>query len=448
MRSLTVTSDHVFESILSLLRRGNDSGYPLVYPPIASWPKLDDDAEVLRSWKRALLTAAPLDLNVRVPFCQTVCTFCFLPVVSIGNRSKVDTYLAGLEQETKIYSPLFSKRKFDSLYIGGGTPNLLDLRELDRLFEGLHRHFSMAPRAQISMDANPEFLTAEQTRLMKAQGVNWLTIGVQSLEDKVTNAVVRTQTNSRVRAAYDHARLSGISGINIDLLCGLPEQTREGFLRDVETVTTWGADEVHIYQFKALMNTSLYKMGRKGTEESEKHWKNIQRQGLEILLRKGYHAIDEESAALGAKAVNRQTQRLFEQPFSMLGLGMGAVSLLHSQARYVTTMNFSRYRQCLSDGRLPLERGVFLGAEDEMIGYLLLQFAQNDRVSAAAFRRCFGRGLVDVFGGRLRVLVDEGVLRRTKSGYEASSDRAFLQVPKTLYSAEVVEQLRRRYHLD
>jgi len=124
------------------------------------------------------LTHSP-GLYIHVPFCQSKCPYC--DFYSITDETLISAYLAALDLEARLYRDQFPA--FDSLYLGGGTPTLLDGAQLGALVDNLRRHFHFAADTEFTIEANPDDLTAEKLRLFKDLGVNRVSLGVQSLDD-------------------------------------------------------------------------------------------------------------------------------------------------------------------------------------------------------------------------------------------------------------------------
>ncbi len=167
-----------------------------------------------------------LSLYVHIPFCVKKCLYCgfystqYAPALS-------DAYLSALELEAASYQDTFAGREFDTVYLGGGTPTTLTSAQFERLCTILRNHFSLSASAEITAEANPNTVDAPALDCMRANGVNRLSMGVQSFSDDVLRTLGRPHTAEQARDAAGLARKAGFTNIGLDLIYGVPGQTFE-----------------------------------------------------------------------------------------------------------------------------------------------------------------------------------------------------------------------------
>jgi oxygen-independent coproporphyrinogen-3 oxidase len=221
------------------------------YPPIPAWSPEIGPAE----YRQALEDAArmpdeSISLYLHLPFCPRRCLYCGCNVLITREREKLDRYLERLSDELDLVTrALGLGREVAQLHLGGGTPNYLDEAQLRRLHRVVTDRFTVTPEADLSVEADPRLATAEQLGLLRDLGFQRVSFGVQDLDPQVQEAIGRTQPEAQVRATVEAARAAGFAGINVDLIYGLPEQTREGFLRTVETVAGLAPDRVACFGY-------------------------------------------------------------------------------------------------------------------------------------------------------------------------------------------------------
>lgn len=441
-------NDHVFKKILRIVEQTSFTVYPNHYPPLTSWDSLDNDVIIRPGWRKTLKRNEPLGLYVHMPFCPSKCSFCYLPVLVTGNLSLINTYLDALEIEAELLSPVFAGREFDCVYVGGGTPSMMDSNQFERFFKILKKFFNSKRGAQIGLEANPEFLDLARVRGLKENGVNWLSLGVQSLDDGVISKTRRRQTNPRVKEVYSLCRKAGIEGINVDLICGLEGQTGESFLKDVKTVASWRPDQIHLYRFFPTASTAYVRRGGRFSAEDIRYWSGLRETGLGILAGKGYQRMDCESAGLALESRNRQASRAFYLGSSILGLGPGAVSHARWALRYQNTENIPDYYRRLSDGKLPVARGRRIGRKEEMINFALNSLEHEERISLKVFRDVFGGELEKVFSRPLKYLLNNGVLERNDDCFRVKDPgRTVFECSKAFFEKAVVDRVIGKYRL-
>src|ERR1700722_4761970 len=203
-----------------------------------------------------------LGIYISVPFCRTKCSYCNF-ASDVFSRALFDRYVdrvcAQIAGATETAAAMGGKteREADSIYLGGGTPTVLDSEQLQRIFAAVHRHFSIVPDAEVTVECAPGTLTPAILGTLVGCGVNRVSLGVQSFVDGEAAAVGRL--HKRVMVLEDIARLrgAGIANINIDLIAGLPHQTAESWrLSVVETIGT-GAPHVSVYMLEVDEDSRL-----------------------------------------------------------------------------------------------------------------------------------------------------------------------------------------------
>jgi oxygen-independent coproporphyrinogen-3 oxidase len=183
-------------------------------------------------------------IYVHLPYCRTRCGYCAFVVTT--DDSTRDAYLGALELEAAIVEKEAAGVRFDSIYLGGGTPSLIPTDGLARLLAGLRRRFDVLPGAEVTMEANPDDVTLELARACKAAGVTRISTGVQSLDDRELEAVGRRHDARAARDAVESLLRSGLS-VAADLILGLPEQTRETFTASAAELARSGVEHLSIY---------------------------------------------------------------------------------------------------------------------------------------------------------------------------------------------------------
>ena len=160
-------------------------------------------------------------LYIHIPFCKTKCPYC--DFYSETSTSLIPEWLQAVKKEALLYRDQFSS--FDTLYLGGGTPTVLDEAELTSLIEYLFKTFCFAPDAEITIEANPNDITREKLSVLRALGVNRVSLGVQSFDEQDVAFLRRRHTVEEAAAALALIRASGFTSTGIDLIYGIPGQT-------------------------------------------------------------------------------------------------------------------------------------------------------------------------------------------------------------------------------
>ncbi len=173
-----------------------------------------------------------LGIYISVPFCRSKCSYCNF-ASGVFSAAQMGCYVERLCADIVSCRPLAAQLggrvpgPVDSIYLGGGTPSLLPEAELKKLFSAITGEFDLAPQAEITMECAPATLTEPALDALVACGINRISLGVQSFVNLEAASVARLHTKEKVLSDIEHLRQHGISNINVDLIAGLPHQTRE-----------------------------------------------------------------------------------------------------------------------------------------------------------------------------------------------------------------------------
>jgi oxygen-independent coproporphyrinogen-3 oxidase len=202
--------------------------------------------------------AGPIGLYLHFPFCKARCHYCAFYFV-VGREELRTAYVELLVREMQMRAgdPLFAGRPLHSIYFGGGTPSLLHPAQVGRLIEAAASLFSFEHDIEISLESNPDGLTASHLQELRGAGLNRLTIGWQSLRDSNLRALTRTHSAEDNRRAYQCARESGFENVAVDLIFVVPGQTAEDWRGELEEVATLRPEHVSAYELTFEEGTRL-----------------------------------------------------------------------------------------------------------------------------------------------------------------------------------------------
>ena len=203
-------------------------------------------------------------LYLHIPFCKQACHYCdFHFSTSMGLKSRlVDAIVRELELR-RSYLP--ADATLDTIYFGGGTPSLLTAEELDQIFAAIHRHFAVAPQAEITLEANPDDLSAEKLAELKANGINRLSIGLQSFHEPHLRLMNRAHTAEESTTAVRRAQDAGFENISIDLIYGVPASGHHIWEADLANAFALGVPHVSAYALTIEPGTAFGYRLQKGT---------------------------------------------------------------------------------------------------------------------------------------------------------------------------------------
>ncbi len=344
----------------------------------------------------------PLSMYVHIPFCEARCTYCGCNVVISPRRGPEEGYLAAVEAELDLLGQrLGDRRQLNQLHWGGGTPTYLSSEQCERLFLAITDRFPLTPDAEVAIEADPCVTTPNQLATLRRLGFNRLSMGVQDVAPDVQEAVARPQPVERTRELVEEARRLGFESINLDLIYGLPRQTESGFRTSVQTVIRELApDRVACFSYA---HVPWIKPHQRQLDEDAlpRGWEKFSlfAGAAEEFAAAGYRFVgfdhfarpdDELARALDGSRLHRNFMGYTVMPASdQVGVGVTAIGEI-SGAYAANQRNLARYQRAVTDGRLPVERGIGRTAEDELRGAVIRQIICTLELDFDAIRRDFG----------------------------------------------------------
>lgn len=356
-----------------------------------------------------------LSLYVHLPFCDTLCYFCGCNMMVTHDRAKVEQYLDYLEKELHLLAAtLDPTRKVAQLHWGGGTPTHLTPAQIRRLGEMLHRTFAFREDAEVGVEIDPRELTYEHMAALQEVGFNRCSMGVQDFQPEVQAAVNRIQPEAITRQAVAWARDLGFSSVNMDLMYGLPHQTRETFAATLDTVLTLQPDRLAVFNYAHL--PQMFKHQRLIQDEwlpAPEEKLELLKLSIETLTAAGYIYIgmdhfakpeNELARAMQAGTLYRNFQGYSTHAgLNLIALGMSSISMLSSL--YVQNhKTLGEYYQALDAGNLPTLRGVELTQDDRLRREVIVELMCNFVLKKARIAEKYGIVFDDYFGDALRQL--------------------------------------------
>ncbi|MBL1143214.1 MAG: oxygen-independent coproporphyrinogen III oxidase-like protein [Proteobacteria bacterium] len=268
-----------------------------------------------------LKEALPLSLYIHLPWCVKKCPYCdFNSHEFTASKDDEDIYVDALIRDLETELPRIWGRTISSVFIGGGTPSLFSVKSLDKLLSALRARLNIYPDIEITLEANPGTAEAEKFRGYREAGINRLSIGIQSFNDKHLMSLGRIHDANEAKRAIDFARSAGFENFNIDLMFGLPNQTLNEALNDLEVAIKNAPSHLSWYQLTIESNTVFFSKPP-DIPSDDQSW-TMQEQGQAFLQENKYEQY-EISAYAKDKQVAVHNMNYWEFG-DYLGIGAGA----------------------------------------------------------------------------------------------------------------------------
>ena len=423
----------------SLIRRYDRPGPRYTsYPTALEFNQAFDEAAYKARLRDAAADAdSPLSLYVHLPFCAARCTYCGCMAIITKNQDVIERYLEHVETEIALLARhLGPRRRVVQLHWGGGTPTSLSVVQITRLYRAIGRAFEIEEYAEKAIEIDPRVTTREQLLLLRALGFNRLSMGVQDFSPEVQQAIGRRQSEFETRGLYDYARRIGFESINLDLVYGLPLQTREAFEGTLATTVAMAPDRVAIYSYAHVpwLRPHQKQIAVSSLPDAALKFELIGA-AVDAFHAAGYVSIGMDHFArpdddLAVAARQRRLHRNFMGYTTCLapdtvGVGVSAISEVGG-AFAQNVKQLTAYAAALDAGRFPIERGYALDGDDRARRHVITQLMCNLRVDCRVVDRLFGIEFSTYFKRELDTLqspggpVDDGFLCVTPDALEVT----------------------------
>jgi len=403
-------------------------GYAYSYPHKTTHRPLDPHVALDELW--ATENRDALSLYIHVPFCRSRCGYCNLFALPDPDDETTGRYIQVLARQARRVRESLAQASFARLAIGGGTPSCLDTRQLTELFRiaadvmGVNLH-----QTPTSIEASPTTVTPELMRLLAERGVDRLSIGVQSFSPQECKALGRPQARQDVRRALQLARRAGPPTLNLDLIYGIPGQTRASWLASVEQALAYEPDELYLYPLYIRPVTAMCEQETHCDSERLEAY----RLGRNVLAGAGYEQVSMRMFRKPSGACS-QGPAYSCQSDGMIGLGCGPRSYtrtLHYSGPYAVSrlgmgMILAEYLARDDDSFARADFGIRLDGQDQRRRYVIQSILQCGGLDRADYRDRFDSDvLADL--PELTCLATEGLaqvgverIRLTEAGIERS----------------------------
>ena len=391
----------------------------------------------------------PIELYIHIPFCVKKCDYCdFLSFRALS--SVHEAYVEQLIKEIKAQSCYCLDCQVETVFIGGGTPSLLEPSCIRRIMETVFECFQVEENAEITIEANPGTLVGKKLPVYKKCGINRVSFGLQSADNEELKNLGRIHSFEEFLKSFQSARMAGFTNISIDLMSGIPGQTLESWKNTLKKVTMLKPEHISAYSLIIEEGTPFWKLygddrsgeadvediiadggaGQQGKaaipalpdedsietdsglvmkektglpalpdEDSEREMYHLTKR---ILAERGYEQYEVSNYA--RKGFECRHNLMYWRRKDYLGLGLGAASMV-GERRFSNTSDISRYMQDFAycqeeilDRKAQIEETMFLGLRCTL------------GVSDQTFKEKFGESMMNIYGDIIRQYVSEGFL--------------------------------------
>lgn len=351
-------------------------------------------------------------LYVHIPFCLTRCGYCdFNAYAGLGHLAP--RYVEALEAEAGLWAEDWQGERFGSVFLGGGTPTTLDQADLTRLLAGLRGRFDVAPGAEVTIEANPDTVDAAKLAALREAGYTRLSMGAQSFDERVLDALERVHQPASVRRAFAAARATGHTNVNLDLIYGASGETLASWRRTLEETIALRPEHVSAYALTIEPATQLGRKVQAGLVPGPEP--DLQADmfdvACELLGEAGYGHYEVSNWALSGFECRHNLGYWQKNPY--LGLGAGAHSYRDGR-RWWNLRPPSEYLEAVERGLHPVGGEERLTPQDERLEEVFLKL-----------RILEGVPVTSVAADSATTFLEQGLLAR-RDGHLVPTERGML----------------------
>jgi oxygen-independent coproporphyrinogen III oxidase len=350
-----------------------------------------------RNWLSEVAPDERVSLYTHIPFCETLCWYCGCTTKMVKRYDPVKAYLNALTQEIANVSKQLGRRQpVSHLHWGGGSPNILSPGDIRRLAQSLRHHFDVLPDTEFAVEIDPRQYEPEKIQAFVDAGVTRVSLGVQDFDRRVQEAINRLQSFDDTKLAVDAFRAAGIRSLNIDLVYGLPHQTRASVMQTIDQVLELSPDRVALFGYAHLPSRIPHQrqIPEAALPDSIERYAQASR-AAHHLQAAGYVRIGMDHFAkpddpLACHPVHRNFQGYTSDGSdTLIGLGASAIGSFR-QGYAQNAVPTGHYIQAVTEHGLATVRGVALSDDDRARALAINRLMCDMRFPVDELRKSFG----------------------------------------------------------
>ncbi len=351
----------------------------------------------------------PRAIYLHIPFCTNICHYCDFNTYVVRGQP-VDDYLLALEREMANTVERYPPDRIDSIFIGGGTPTVLEPDQLERLLEAIQRYFPVwSEQIEFTVEANPGTTQLEKLKVMKAGGVNRLSFGAQTFRPDLLRRIGRIHNAEDIVRSVEDARAVGFDNLSLDLMFGLPDQRIADLEQTLLRTVSLSPSHISLYSLQIEEGTPFHTLHHQGKLPlpSEDEELAMYKLAQEFLSKAGYKQYEVSNFAQPGRESRHNLTYWHNGAY--YGFGAGAHGYIHG-IRYANVKGIKEYIKCSNRGMRPVGEERAVTDEESMEDFLILGLRLLEGVSKERFFHRYRRSLDEVFGHVIKSLESRGLL--------------------------------------
>ena len=345
-----------------------------------------------------------LSIYIHIPFCVRKCLYCDFLSAPASAEVKA-RYVDRLIKEIREESISYVNYRVKTIFIGGGTPSLLEPAQITEIMKSLHENYSLEKDCEITIEVNPGTCSKERADAWRNAGINRVSVGLQSLEDMELKALGRIHSADEFYETYEELVKTGFNNINIDLMTAIPGQTIESCSRTIRAAASLNPAPVHISAYSLIVEEGTPFFKNTPVLPDEDTEREMYKITNDILSKSGYQRYEISNYAKAGFTCRHN--KVYWQRGNYAGFGIGAASLVEN-VRFTNERDLKKYLEndSVKENRQELSR------QEQIEEFMFLGLRMTQGVSEKEFQKLFGRTVEQVYPGIVDKHIKNGLLRR------------------------------------
>ncbi|MEG0292405.1 MAG: radical SAM family heme chaperone HemW [Anaerovoracaceae bacterium] len=357
-----------------------------------------------------------LGIYIHIPFCEKKCNYCGFLSYGKPCINDIDNYVAHLTKEIEINGETIGEKYYvDTVFIGGGTPSMVDSFHIKNIMETIKGNFYLIKDAEITIEVNPNSIDEFKVHSYLSAGINRISMGVQSMNDEILKSIGRIHNRDEVIRAIDIMAKCNVDNYNIDLMFGIPGQTMDMWRETLNEILRYKPPHISFYSLQLEENTVFYTKYK--NEELELINKDLNDEmyhfAIDMLKKNGYSHYEISNAALKGYECNHNMKYWTMAEFMGIGLGASSFAMGH---RAKNVEDLSKYYALIDEGYASLNADEFKKeSKQEAYGiYVFTRLRLTDGIDLSLFEEDFGEKFEDVFSNLMPFIIEQKSLGNVK----------------------------------
>lgn len=354
---------------------------------------------------------SPAGIYLHIPFCATRCHYCNF--VTGGYEEQLAArYVQAIREEIAQREWPPAQTRVETIYFGGGTPTTLTPAQLGGILDTIDQTFLIDGRAEVTIEANPGSVSEERLREIRQTGINRISFGVQSFDDRELAMIGRTHQAEEARRAVSMAREAGFDNLSLDLIAGLPEQRMETWKRNLAEIFALAPDHLSVYLLELYPDAPLSHRIERGELRAIEDEVTVAMY-YALVDEAPRHGFDQYEISNWARPGCQSRHNLkywTGAPYAAFGVSAAGYD---GATRWTNQRHLHNYLALIEGGTSPISERTVLDEADRQGEALFLQLRLEEGVEVAAHEARFGVSIRDLYGEELERLVGAGLLEWT-----------------------------------